>query len=334
MRFGDPSQLQWLWALALTASLLLLLARRRRAQLGRFLPPAAFARLAPGARIGRRIVRLCLWLLAVTSLIVALARPQWGLRWEQVRTRGLDILVLLDTSRSMLAADFKPSRLQQAKWGLRELAQRLQGDRIGLVPFAGAAFLLCPLTTDYAAFLMSVEDANIGSVPRGGTAIAAALRVAVETFDKESIADRVILLVTDGEDHEGNLDRWLPALKERKIRIFAIGVGTPEGEPLPAPDGAPGFQKDAAGNIILSALREEPLQMLARETGGTYIRAAPGDLGLDKLISDHLSNLVRAESESRLSKTYEEQAGWFIAFGLLLLAAESALRERGGRDEG
>jgi Ca-activated chloride channel family protein len=331
MNFGDPIWFRLLWLLPGLALACAWLYRRRRAALRAMFSDAALEQLASGFRARRRAWRLAIWCAALALLLFSLARPQWGFRWEQATRRGLDILVLLDTSRSMLAADFKPTRLQQAKWGIRDFARSLNGDRIGLIPFAGTAFLMCPLTIDYAAFLMSLDDAHVGIVPRGGTAIAAALRVAVETFDKQSAGDRAIVLVSDGEDHEGKIENWIPALKERNIRIFAVGVGAKEGEPLPAPDGSPGFQKDREGNVVLSALREEPLRMLALETGGAYVRAAPGDLALDRVLAEHLQPLTRAESDSRLAKVREERAGWFIGLGVLLLVAESALRERVGR---
>lgn len=331
MHFGDPAHLQLLWMLPAVGLLCMWLYRRRRAALRAMFADAALNRLACGFRASRRAWRLAIWLSAIAALVFALARPQWGFRWEQSTRRGLDILVLLDTSRSMLASDFKPTRLQQAKWGIRDFARSLSGDRIGLIPFAGTAFLMCPLTVDYAAFLMSLDDVQVGIVPRGGTAIAAGLRVAVETFDKQARADRVIVLVTDGEDHEGKIENWLPTLKEKNIRVFAVGVGSKEGEPLPAPDGGAGFQKDREGNVILSALREDTLRALAMETGGAYVRAAPGDLALDRVLAEHLEPLARAESDTRLAKVWEERAGWFIGLGLLLLLLESSLRERSGR---
>lgn len=331
MQFGNPTYLNWLWALLPLALACALLLRRRRRQVRLMFADEALSRVAPNARLGRRTLRLAIWIAAVASLMFALARPQWGFRWEQVQTKGLDILVLLDASHSMLASDFKPSRLQQAKWGLRDFARGLRGDRIGLIPFAGSAYLLCPLTSDYAAFLMSLEDVEVGIMPRPGTSIASALRLAVETFDKQAVADRALVLITDGEDHEGGLERWVAELKERKVRVYAIGVGGLEGEPLPPASGGPGFHKDRAGNVVLSALREEPLKWLAQETGGAYIRAVPGDIGLDQLISGHLAALSRTEGESRLSKVWEERAGWFIGAGLLLLAVESAFREQGGK---
>lgn len=328
MNFGHPDGLWALWLCPAGILLLAVLYRMRMRGVQRWLSPEALARLAPDWRPARRRARLALWSLAMTSLLVAWARPQWGFRWEQTTQRGLDLLIALDTSRSMLAADFKPNRLTQAKWALLDFSRKLRGDRIGLIPFAGTAFLQCPLTVDYAAFALSLEDVQIGLVPRGGTAIASALRVAVETFEKQAESDRVLLLLTDGEDHAGQIERWLPELKAKGIKVYAIGIGSPEGEPLPAADGSAGFQKDAAGNVIVSRLSEEPLRRLAQETGGTYVRATPGDLGLDLIRERELSKLNRSESDARLAKVNEEQAGWFIALALMLLVAESLVADR------
>lgn len=322
--------MQWLWLLVPLTALCIWLFKWRMRRLRAFLSIPALPQLAAGWQPKRRAYRLALWLLAVALLVFALARPQWGFRWEQTSQRGLDILVLLDTSRSMLAADFKPSRLQQAKWGVRDFVRELHGDRVGLIPFAGAAYLQCPLTIDYAAFMMSLEDARVGIIPRGGTAISSALKTAVETFDKQAESDRVILLITDGEDHEGRIESWIPELKEKNIKVYAIGVGTTEGEPIPSPDGGAGFQKDASGNVILSTLHEDPLRKLALETGGSFVRAAPGDLGLDQLMKKQLPTLTRKETDSRLAKIWDERAGWFIGLALCALVIESAVRERRG----
>ncbi|MCO5045401.1 MAG: VWA domain-containing protein [Kiritimatiellae bacterium] len=330
MNIGDPSYLKALWLLLPLAVLCIVLYRRRVRLMRAFFAADALAKLATGWRAKRRARRIALWLFAIALLLFSLARPQWGFRWEESTSRGLDILVLLDTSRSMLAQDFKPNRLQQAKWGLRDFTRELRGDRVGLIPFAGAAYLQCPLTIDYAAFLMSLADVRVGMIPRGGTALATALKTAIETFDKQAESDRVLLLITDGEDHEGRIENWLPELKEKNIRVYAIGVGSAEGEPLPAADGGAGFQKDADGKVVLSSLHEDPLRKLSLETGGAFIRAAPGDLGLDALIKQHLSSLTRKETDSRLAKIWEERAGWFIGLALCALALESAVRERRG----
>ena len=328
MNWGAPIYLHGLWLWALAGLALMALYRRRRRQVDQLATAAAQTRLAPDWLSRRATRRLFTWWLALGCMVLALARPQWGARWEEVKRRGLDILVLLDTSRSMLAQDLKPTRLQQAKWGVRDLVQQLRGDRIGLVNFAGVSYLQCPLTIDYAAFLMTLEDAQVGSVPRGGTAIAEALRTAQETFRKQSEGERVLLLISDGEDHEGRPLDLLDDLRKENIQIFAVGMGTPDGELLPAPEGQAGFQKDAGGRAIKSSLQEDTLAQLALETGGAYVRAVPGDTGLERLFTEHIQKLARQEGDARMLKVYEERAGWFLALGLLLLAAEAAWPER------
>lgn len=333
MHWGNPIYLHLLWVWALAALLLWRLARWRQNRLHQLADASALARLAPDWRPERMQRRLLVWLAALLLIVLALARPQWGSRWEEVKRRGLDLLVALDTSRSMLAQDLKPTRLQQAKWGVRDLVHQLRGDRIGLVNFAGTSYLQCPLTIDYAAFLMTLDDALVGSVPRGGTAIAQALETALEAFRKQSEGERVLLLISDGEDHEGHPLALLDELRKEHIRIYAVGMGTTEGELLPAPAGQAGFQKDEQGRVIKSSLQEDTLSKLALETGGAYVRAVPGDTGLERLFNEHIKPLARQEGEARLLKVYEDRAGWFLAGALLLLVVEAgwSLRTRGNR---
>ena len=259
---------------------------------------------------------------------MALARPQWGFHWEDVRRQGLDLLVVLDTSRSMMASDIKPTRLQQAKWGIRDLLRHLRGDRVGLVPFSGSSILQCPLTIDYAAFTMTLDDVYSGLIPRGGTAIEQALRTAIDSFPKDGAADRVVLLVTDGEDHEGDPLKLLPELKEKDIRVYTIGIGTLAGEMVPGADGQGAYFKDRQGQIVKTALKEDVLQKLALGTGGTYVRSAPGDTGLERVFNESINNLKRSEQETRTAKIYEERFVWAIAAALLLLAWEALLSDR------
>ncbi len=325
MHFADPAWLHALWGVLLLALLLRAARRRRQRALERLLAAEALPRNATRRQPAVPARRMAIWLAALAFLALALARPQWGFRWEEVHRRGVDVLILLDTSRSMLATDVRPDRLQQARWGIRDFVRALRGDRVGLVAFAGASFLQCPLTTDYAAFLMTLDDVRVGSVPLGGTAIRRALDTALDTFLKQATGERVVLLITDGEDHEGNPLALVEALREEEVRVYAIGVGTPDGELLPAPEGAAGFQKDAAGHVIKSSLREDVLARLAAETGGVYVRAAPGDLGLEKLHREHLAQLARDESDTRRFKRWEDRAGWFLGAALLLLAVEAVL---------
>ena len=328
MKWGNVQLLVWLPLAIPLAWALFALLRRRRAALAQLVDPALLGVLAPAWNPARAKSRLVLRILALALLVLALARPQWGFRWEEVRRKGLDLVVALDTSRSMMASDIKPTRLQQAKWGIRDLLRNLRGDRVGLVPFAGSSILQCPLTIDYAAFAMTLDDVYSGIIPKGGTAIEQALRTAVAAFPAESAADRVILLITDGEDHDGDPLALLPELKEKGIRVYTIGIGTLEGEMVPAGDGQGGYFKDRQGQIVKTALKEDVLQKLALGTGGTYVRSAPGDTGLERVFNESIANLKRSEQENRTAKIYEERFVWPIAAALLLLAWEALLGDR------
>jgi len=327
MRWGHPDWLPWLLLLLPIAWLLLVLTRRREMRLRRLIAAELIPLLAPAhdPRIIRR--RNTLWLLALALAAVALARPQWGFQWQEVKRRGLDIIVVLDTSRSMLAQDIKPDRLQQAKWGVRDLVGKLAGDRIALVTFAGSSFLECPLTIDYAAFLMTLDDAYVGIIPKGGTAISQALRTAAEAFGGDSTADRAIVLITDGEDHEGAPLALVDELKKQNIRIYAVGVGTAEGDLVPDEAGT-GFLKDRSGNVVKTSLHEDVLGQLALQTGGTYVRSAPGDFGLDRIFDEGIARLKRDEQDSRMIKAYEDRFHWLLAAALLCLTAEAVLQRR------
>jgi Ca-activated chloride channel family protein len=329
MHWADARFLHGLWALLPLAWMLWLLIRRRERKLGLLLDGEASARLAPERSRARVWAKALLWLLACALAILALARPQWGSRWQEVRRRGLDILVVLDTSNSMRAADLKPDRLQRAKWGIADLLGKLSGDRIGLVAFAGSSFLACPLTVDYAAFSMMLDDVRPGIIPRGGTAIAQALQTALEGFEGKGDADRVIVLITDGEDHEGGIDQAIARLRERKVRVFAVGVGATAGEAIPAAGGAgDAFLRDRSGNVVRTALKEEVLEKLAFATGGQYVRATADDFGLERAYSQGMANLQRDERESKLTRVYVERFPWFLAAAALLLVLESLLGER------
>jgi Ca-activated chloride channel family protein len=334
MRWGEPGILPWLWALIPLAGLLVFLEARRGRKLRSLLEEGAVAKLTPGRRRAVARAKTALWFVACALSIVALARPQWGIRWQEARRRGLDILVVLDTSNSMLAADLKPNRLERAKLGVGDLTARLAGDRVGLVVFAGSSFLACPLTADYAAFSMVLDDARPGIVPRGGTAVAGALETALASFEEGSDADRVLVLVTDGEDHEGGMDRATAALAGKRIRVFAVGVGTAAGSAVPAPEGAEGgFLRDRSGNIVTTSLREGALERLAGATGGIYVRASADDFGLGRLSELAVSSLRRGGKESKLVKGYEERFPWFLGGAVLLLSVEALLGDRRRRKE-
>jgi Ca-activated chloride channel family protein len=325
MKWNDPDILLWLSALIPLLMVTGFMFRRRERLLARMASQHLWPAMLPGHSSRRPRMRNLLRIMALALCIVALARPQWGFRWEEVRQRGLSIIVALDTSKSMLAQDIKPNRLQQAKWGVRDLLKELRGDRIGLVAFAGDAFLQCPATTDYAAFLMMLDDVYAGIVPIGGTDLFQALETAVESFEKaeETQADKVIILISDGEGHTGDPLALLPRLKEENIRVFTIGVGTTEGSFIETSEGR---VKNADGNVIMSRLDEEMLEQVAFQTGGFYVRSAPGDFGLERVYQQGIAELQREDRESRMSKIWVERFQWFLAAALLLLVIEAGIR--------
>lgn len=323
MRFAAPEFFKWLLLALPLIVALVIMHRQRTRKLTCLISSAVWKTVLPGFNPKRSRQRTLLRVLALLCIGLALTRPQWGFKWEEVQHRGLDIIVVLDTSKSMLVADVRPNRLQQAKWAVRDFVRHLKGDRIGLIAFAGSSFLQCPVTVDYAAFTMMLDDLYAGIIPRGGTAITPALENTIDSFDKDSEADKVIILITDGEDHEGDPLKMVKALNEQNIRLYSIGVGTAEGELIPAQGG--GYVKDEQGRVVKSSLNETLLEQLARETGGFYVRSAPGDFGLERIYDLGISGLQREEQETKLAKVYEERFGWFAAAALLLLLIESLI---------
>jgi len=321
-----------LWLLPLVALLLaavVLRLRRGAAALGGFAEPGLAARLAPDVLYARRHWRAVLRAAALALAVLALAGPRWGFHWEQVRREGIDLIVAIDVSRSMLATDVKPNRLERAKLAVEDLVGFLRGDRIGLVAFAGAAFLECPLTLDYGAFTQSLRSLDVGIIPRGGTALARAVEVSLEAFEARQGRYEALILITDGEDHDGKVEEAAKLAAERGVKIYTVGIGTTEGEiiPIAAKSGA-SFVKDRQGQVVKSRLNEEALQQIAATSGGAYVRGLGTALGLDEVFRDHIAKMERREVASSLERRYEDRFQIPLAAALALLVVESLIRER------
>ena len=268
-------------------------------------------------------------LVGIGLLAVALARPQFGTRVETVTREGQDVMVVLDVSRSMTAEDLEPDRLSRAKIEVGRLIQRLQGDRIGLVAFAGDAFVQSPLTTDYGAAMMFLNAMDTDMIDVQGTDLAHALSVAIEALSETPAGNRIIVAVTDGEDHEGGLASAMEQAAEAGVVIHAVGVGSPDGVPLPdfARDGTRrGFRRDDDGSVITTRLDETALQDMALRTGGRYYRlGTPGD-GLAELVE--MIGGGGREMEARQITQFEEQYQIFLGLALALLILESLISTR------
>jgi Ca-activated chloride channel family protein len=302
--------------------------RRRQELMTKFIQARLLPGLVSGLSPARQKIRLAGLVLAVICLIVALARPQWGFVWEEVKHRGLDIVVAIDTSKSMLAEDIAPNRLTRAKLAALDLMQQAKSDRLGLVAFAGSAFLECPLTIDDAAFRQSVEALDVNTISQGGTALAEAIEAAAGAF-KEGENYKVLVLFTDGEDQDSGAVEAAKKAAQGGLRIFTIGIGTTEGAMVQVTDaqGHKDYIRDEQDNVHKSHLNEELLRQIAGATeGGFYLPLRAKTI--DALYAQGLAPLPKSESQEKLVKRYREQYQWPLAFAILLLAAEMIFPER------
>jgi len=300
----------------------------RQKVLTKFIEARLLTSLTAGVSTTRRKIRFAMIIMAVEFLIFALARPYHSFDLQEVEQRGLDIVVAVDTSKSMLATDIAPNRLGRAKLAALELMQKSAVDRLGLVAFAGEAFLECPLTVDNAVFQQSVQQLDVNSIPQGGTAIAAAIRTAMDAF-KEQDHHTALVLLTDGEDNdEGALDAAKEAAKAG-MKIFTIGIGSAEGTLVQVKDanGNTDYIRDDQGQVLKSKLNESLLQQIATETGGFYLPLR-GVNTIDTLYERGLSELPKTESHQQMSRRYHEQFQWPLAAAIVLLLSEMFFPER------
>ena len=324
----NPSTLLALWLLPVIGWVLVYAQRRRQRTAERFADSQMLGRLLPIRRSGRWWLRFGMILAGLCLLIVAAARPRFGVFYEEVTRRSADVFVLLDVSRSMLAADVPPSRLERAKSDIRDLLTKLGGDRVGLIAFAGAAVVKVPLTTDQQFFTLELDQIDSESAPKGGSLIGDAIRKAMSSMERLQDRDRAIVLITDGEDHDSFPDRAAEDAAAEDIRIFTVGLGDPkEGARVPdkRSDAKPAPSRTWTrhdGQEVWSTLDEELLQEIALKTSGAYIPAKTQVYDLGQIYEDHLAGLTRGEESSARRKQYRDQYQWFALAGLLLLVGE------------
>ena len=324
---------QILWLTALVVPMLGLFFgwawRRRSERVAQFIHANLVEQLTLGLSVIRRKAKLILLLVVVLLLFLALARPKGGYELQKTETRTLDILVAVDTSRSMLATDQSPNRLERAKLAVLDLMRLAKRDRLGLIAFSGTAFLQCPLTIDRNAFIQNVNSLSTDIIPQGGTAISEAITEALRTFKKEEDNHKVLVLMTDGEDHEAGVTEAAEKANNIGMKIFTIGLGSPEGELIQLPNPQTGrleFLKDESGNVVKSRLNETLLRKLSTDTGAFYLPLQGADT-MERLYEAGLAGLTPNRVENQMTKRYIERYQWLLGLAVFLLLGEMLLGE-------
>ena len=325
-RFANPQYLWLLVVLPLFVALFWLAAHRRRKRLERFGHPAILQELMPDVSTGRVTLRFILFLLAVLCLILAAARPQFGSKLREEKTRGIEMMLTVDVSNSMLAEDFEPNRLERTKYAIGKLFEGLQQDRVGLVVFAGEPKVQLPITSDYRMARAFARKIDPSLVSVQGTAIGKALEQALLAFssDTEQSHGRVIILITDGENHEDDAIAVAERAAQQGVRIFTIGIGTPEGAPIQI---GGEFIKDENGEMVVSKLNEEMLAQSADITGGAYVRATKQSIGLDEIVKA-INEMEQTELSTIRFEEFNEQYQYLLIAALVLLLVEFLILDR------
>ena len=300
-------------------------ARRRR--LRKFGDEALVNDLMPSWSRSKRWVRAVIYSLAFTFLVIGLSRPQIGAKLKEYKAKGAEIMIALDVSNSMLAQDYSPNRLERAKLAISRITDKLQGDRIGLIIFAGSSFVQLPITSDYVSAKMFLSNISTSSVPIQGTAIGDAINTAVRSFSAQSEQSRAIIVITDGENHEDDAVAAAAQAAEVGVKVYTIGVGSQEGQPIPM-DG--GLLKDKEGNIVVTRLDEDTLKQIAQAGGGAYVHAGNDEFGLTPIISE-IQKMQDEEFNSVMFEEYDEQFMYFLGVALALLVLEMLIGERRSR---
>ena len=328
MRWAYPAMFWVLWILPVMAWLMWRAHRKRTTAAGQFADGPMVARLMPSFRSPRPWIKAGTILAGLALLIVAAARPQWGVYYEEFSGRGTDLIVLLDVSRSMLAEDVPPNRLGRAKADVRDLLQKLVGDRVGLVVFAGTPVVKVPLTTDHAFFRLILEEVDTDSASRGGSHIGDGIRECLDLMPPRHDRDQVILLITDGEDHDSYPLEAAKKAALRDVKIFAVGLGDPGSKsriPLRKKPGGLHYLEDGQGRIVESGMNSTLLKELALKTGGAYAPAGVQDYDLTAFHEKYILPLARGDVQTDKQKRYRDRYQVFAAFGLALLLIETLI---------
>jgi Ca-activated chloride channel family protein len=325
LKFANPQYLYGLWGVFLLLIFFIYTTKVREKLLARFGHLEILKKMMPGVKNSRRTWKAFLIILTYICLVIAIAGPQIGTRMEEVKREGIDIIVALDVSFSMNAEDIAPNRMQKARYEINKLIDILNGDRIGLVAFAGIAHVQCPLTLDYSAARLFLQLMDTDLIPQPGTAIGEAIRTSVKAFNQKERKHKVLILITDGEDHESEPLKAAEEAAEEGVVIYTIGLGSSQGVPIPVYDrnGNPaGYKKDRSGNVVTSKLDATLLQQIAYATNGKYYISSSGEAELDEIYNE-VNQMEKKELTSRQFSQYENRYQIFLILAILFLLIET-----------
>lgn len=329
IRFERPEALYLLLLIPLLILIFALSVHFRKRTMKRFAALPMFQILTPLYSITRHWIKFILVLSAYAMIIIAIANPQTGARMEEVKREGIDLFIAIDVSNSMLAEDIQPGRLERSKQAMSRLVDKLSGDRIGIIVFAGKAYIQLPLTTDYAAARLFISTINTNMVPVQGTAIGEAIQMAVNSFDVPD-RNKAVIVISDGEDHEEGALNTAKEASDKGIRIYTIGMGLAEGAPIPVYNSygkQVGFRKDRNNNTVITRLNEPLLQQIAATGNGTYVRASNSRSGLETIMNE-INTIAKSEIDAKVFTDYDNQFQLFVGIALAILLLELLLAWR------
>ena len=330
-RFANPEFLYLLLLLPVLMLLWLLNDIRKKRAMKKMGNPDLVSKLMPELSGPRSFIKFLLRLMAFTALIIMLAQPQFGSKLEEVKKEGIEVIIALDVSNSMLAEDIQPDRLTRAKQALTRLIDHMENDKIGLIVFAGDAYTQIPITSDYVSAKMFLSTISPEMVPKQGTAIASAINLGMKSFTPGDDKSKAMIIITDGENHEDDPVSAAEEAAKKGIVIYTIGIGSTEGVPIPVIiNGKKDYLKDANGNTVITKLDEDILKKIAVVTGGNYVRASNSNIGLDEIFSE-IKKMKKQEMQSQMYTEYKDQFQIFAVIALFLLFMDFIIMDRKNR---
>ena len=326
-RFANPDILYLLLILPLLIALFIYSNYRRRQRIQKYGDPSMLEELMPNVSKHRSDLKFWLTFSAIALVIFMLARPQFGSKMETVKRSGVEAVIALDISNSMMAEDVTPSRLEKSKKLISRLVDTFNNDKVGMIVFAGEAFTQLPITSDYISAKMFLESINPSLIATQGTDIGAAIRLAMKSFTPNEGVGRAIVVITDGENHEGGALEAAKEAAEKNMQVFILGIGSPEGSPIPVERGSNNFRKDKDGNVIVTRLNEQMCQEIAKAGNGLYIRVDNSN-SAEKILNNEIAKLSKSDVESQVFTEYDEQFQALAWLVLILLVIEMLILER------